>query len=42
MQIEELFTVAEEVGEEEWDDEEDDSDLEEVNGPECSWRDGEH
>ena len=32
---EELSPVAEEVDEEEWNDEEDESDLEEVNGPEC-------
>ena len=32
---EELSPVAEEVGEEEWDEEEDESDLAEVNGPEC-------
>ena len=38
---EELSPVAEEVGEEEWDDEEeDDSDLEEINGPECLRCDG--
>ena len=39
---EELSPVAEEGAEEEWDDERDESDLEEVNGPECLWRDGEH
>ena len=31
-----------EGGGEEWDDEEDESDLEEVNGPECLWCDGKH
>ena len=36
------FPVAEEVGEEVWDGEEDEADLEEVNGPERLWRDGEH
>ena len=40
---EELSPSAEEVGEEEWgDEEEDDSGLEEINGPECLWRDGEY
>ena len=40
---EELSPIAEEVGESQgWDDEEDDADLEEVNGPERLWRDGEH
>ena len=39
---EELSPVAEEVDEEEWDDEWNGPDLEEVNGPECLWCDGEH
>ena len=36
------MTVAEEVEEEEWDDEEDETDLEELNGRECLWPDGRH
>ena len=39
---EELSSVAEEVGEEEWDDKEAEADLEEIKGPECLWRDGEY
>ena len=42
-QVEEEFSpVAEEVDEGEWDDEEDESDLEEASGPECLWCGGEH
>ena len=33
--VDELSPRAEGAGEEDWDDEEDESDLEEVNGPEC-------
>ena len=39
---EEISPAAEDVGEEEWDGEEHESDLEENNGPECLWHDGEH
>ena len=38
---EELSPVAEEVDEDEWGDE-DESDVEEINGPECLRRNGEH
>ena len=39
---EELSPVVEEVDEEDWGDEESELDLEEINGPEFLWRDGEH